>query len=143
MVDVRFTIKEWFFDRARVQRAVDRAVKSALSRVGAFIRRRAKSSIRKRRRISMPGHPPSSHVGLLKKYILFGYEPRRKTVVVGAVDFSGRGVPRTLERGGPVRFAGGLRANKRAIMKPRPYIGPAAQAEVRAGTIPRSFRIGP
>ena len=50
---------EMFFDRAAVVEAVGRAAK-ALSKAGAFIQRRAKSSIRKRKRASLAASRPAA-----------------------------------------------------------------------------------
>lgn len=77
------TMKSGFFEPARVMRAARQAVKLTLSRFGAFVRTRAKSSIRKRKRVSAPGQPPSSHTGVLKKFIFFAYERERQNVVIG------------------------------------------------------------
>jgi len=57
--------KGMFFDRKAVTSAVDRTERRVLSRFGAFVRRGAKSSIRKRKRAAEAGMPPSSHTGLL------------------------------------------------------------------------------
>jgi hypothetical protein len=75
--------KDWFFDRKAVLDRVDRARVKSLSRFGAFVRTRARSLIRTRKRVSRPGEPPSSHTGVLKRFIYFVYDPVRKTVVVG------------------------------------------------------------
>ena len=72
-----------FFDSKAVTGAVDKATRRVLSRFGAFVRRGAKSSIRKRKRVSKPGEQPSSHTGLLKKFIFFGYDRSRSSVVIG------------------------------------------------------------
>ena len=50
--------KGLFFDRARVINTVDRTTRRNLSRFGSFVRQRARSSIRARKRISEPGLPP-------------------------------------------------------------------------------------
>jgi hypothetical protein len=63
--------KQGFFDRALVQQKVAKAERRVLSRFGAFVRTRAKTSIRKKKGTSPPGSPPHSHVGLLRKFILF------------------------------------------------------------------------
>jgi hypothetical protein len=109
--------KAWFFDRAKVLNAADKAKVKALSKMGAFVRRSAKSSIRKRKAASQPGNPPSSHTGLLKDNIFFSYEPARGgNVVIGPTalnwvhfDLFGQAVkgiiPRTLEYGGAYRVA--------------------------------------
>jgi len=64
---IRFELGKLFFDRQAVISKVDAATRRVLSRFGAFVRQRAKSSIRKRRNPAPPGSPPSSHTGLLKK----------------------------------------------------------------------------
>jgi hypothetical protein len=80
MVDIKF---ENFFDRSPVLRAIDAATKTVLSKAGSFVRRTAKSSIRKRKKSAPPGTPPSSHVGTLKNLISFQYDPESKSVVIG------------------------------------------------------------
>ncbi len=57
--------KRMFFDRKRVVDATDRATRRVLSKFGAFVRQTARRSIRRRRSVSQPGQPPSSHTGLL------------------------------------------------------------------------------
>lgn len=76
-------VKKTFFDRKVVIDAMDRATRNVLSKFGAFVRTRAKSSIRQRKQASEPGKPPSSHVGTLKDFIYFGYEADRQAVVIG------------------------------------------------------------
>ncbi|MCR4415291.1 MAG: hypothetical protein NUV77_23005 [Thermoguttaceae bacterium] len=76
-------VKRLFFDTERVVRATDKAQRRVLSKFGAYVRRGAKSSIRKRRAPSPPGTPPSSHTGVLKRFIFFAYEPERHNVVIG------------------------------------------------------------
>jgi hypothetical protein len=88
MFGVTYKIKGQFFDRLPVQKMMADHERRALSRIGAFIRRRARSSIRRRKRTSSPGQPPSAHstdkVATLKN-ILFGYDSSKKSVVVGPV----------------------------------------------------------
>ncbi len=102
--------KGGFFDSDKVQKSMDRATIRALSKFGAFVRRRARSSIRKRKASSLPGHPPSSHTGLLRDNIYFAAEGTQN-VVIGAVrlnqlafdgagQVSSEGVPALLEYGG-------------------------------------------
>ena len=121
--------KGMFFDRKAVSGAVDRAERRVLSRFGAFVRRGARSSIRRRKRISEPGQPPSSHTGLLKRNIFFLYEPLRSSVVIGPVLLGkGTDAPRLLEHGGVVT----RRKRKRRVRvkyKPRPFMGPAFERE--------------
>ena len=99
MFDLR--IKDLFFDRQKVIRAVDQATRKALAKAGAFIRQRAKTSIRKRQGPARAGDPPHSHVGLLKKFLFFGYDPASKSVVIGPARLArSTDAPHTLEFGG-------------------------------------------
>lgn len=150
MIDMR--IKKLFFDRPKVQRAVDKAKRRALSRAGAFIRTTAKHSIRKRKGSAPPGSPPHSHVGLLRRLIFFGYDERTDSVVVGPVGFKRSDAPHVLEFGGKValktprmmrvgqpgrdrrgRFTRGklrrVDAGTKLAYAPRPFMGPALEKE--------------
>jgi hypothetical protein len=125
--DFGFEITKLFFDKKAVRDKVDAGTRRVLSKFGSFVRRTARSSIRKRKRISHPGEPPSSHIGLLKKFIYFGYDPASRSVVIGPVRLSqnGRGeAPALLEHGGPAKVG-----KQRAKYKPRPYMGPAFEKE--------------
>ena len=96
-------IKENFFDTRKIERAIETGMRNPLSRFGAFVRRRARSSIRKRKSVSAPGKPPTSWSGLLRKFIYFSYDPQAKSVVIGPVPFRATSaVPRLLEMGGSV-----------------------------------------
>ena len=128
---IRFEITKLFFDTKAVRDKVDASARRVLSKFGAFVRRTARSSIRKRKKPSSPGSPPSSHIGLLKKFIFFGYEPAKRSVVIGPVRLSqkGRGeAPHRLEYGGSTKLEHrGKR--KRAKVRPRPFMGPAFEKE--------------
>jgi len=121
--------KRGFFDRAAVQQKVEKATRKVLSRFGAFVRQRAKTSIKKRKEISRPGQPPHSHVGLLRKFILFAYDPNRKSVVIGpTLTKQESEAPRLLEHGGDTTLET-REGPKRAHYRPRPFMGPAFEAE--------------
>ncbi|MAX25278.1 MAG: hypothetical protein CMJ19_12330 [Phycisphaeraceae bacterium] len=128
---IRFEITKLFFDKKAVRDKVDAGTRRVLSKFGAFVRRTARSSIRKRKKTSSPGSPPSSHTGLLKKFIFFGYDPRKDSVVIGPVRLTqkGRGeAPSLLEYGGTTKVEHrGKR--KRAKVRPRPFMGPAFEKE--------------
>ena len=124
MVDVKFSM---FFDRAGVIKKVKDGTKSVLSKAGAFVRRRAQTSIRKRKKSSTPGSPPSSHVGLLRQLIFFGYDARTESVVVGPKLLKSKSptVPQLLEFGGRVRTKEGTPNTYRRF----PFMAPALKAE--------------
>lgn len=125
------SIQKTFFDRKAVTDAIDRATKAALSKFGAFVRQRAKTSIRKRKAISAPGSPPSSHEGSLKRLIYFGYDAVRQSVVIGPVPKTGGAeAPALLEYGG---------TGKRGTYAARPFMRPAFAAELH--NAPEKFRV--
>jgi hypothetical protein len=130
---VKFTIqaaKSGFFDRQAVIDAADAATRRVLSKFGAFVRRRAKSSIRRRKKTSEPGRPPSSHVGLLRNLIYFSFDREKSSVVIGPVLInSPTGAPETLEYGGEAEYPGPKGTTKRVAIEPRPFMGPAFDAE--------------
>lgn len=159
MPTLGFKATKLFFDRPAVISAVDRATLRQLSTFGRFVRRRARSSIRKRKKVSKPGEPPSSHKSSEPnlRTIFYAYEPANRSVIIGPVklDFIGNDVqpakgtrPELLEEGGDanvqqVQLSGGrwVRPNKktkggrrnkrtrRVQIKARPFMGPAFQQE--------------
>ena len=128
---------QMFFDQPRVKRAVDGAKRSVLSKAGAFVRQRARTLIRPRQRSARPGEPPSSHTGLLRRFIWFGYDRQQDSVVIGPAPLNTSGgrspygqttVPEALELGGTVA------ARERGKREVRhyagnPYMGPAMEKE--------------
>ena len=126
-----FRMKHLFFDNKRIVSSVDRATRKVLSRFGAFVRRTARQSIRKRKKSSVPGKPPSSHTGLLKRFIFFGYDRRNLSVVIGPARLTdnNRGLaPSILEYGGTATVKGKKR-KKNVTIQPRPFMGPAFEKE--------------
>ena len=117
-----------FFDKQAVLNATDEATRQALSKFGAFVRTRARSSIRSRKKISRPGQPPSSHSGHLKRLIYFGYDKPNKSVVVGPLPFH-KGVANIIEYGG---------VSNGAFYRPRPFMRPAFDAELK--NAPKLFK---
>ena len=122
--------KGLFFDQKKVVSATDRATRRVLSKFGAFVRQTAKTSIRKRKKVSEPGKPPSSHTGLLKRHIYFLFSPERRSVIIGPVLLNSKqtDAPHLLEHGDTVTRK---RRGKRVRMtyKPRPFMGPAFEKE--------------
>ncbi len=150
---------QFFLDRQEVVDRIGKANRRAMSKVGAFIRRRARSSLRRRKRPSLPGQPPSVHsrsnVATLKN-ILFAYDPGNETLVVGPVRLNQSSlfgpqlgtatVPQILEFGDTVKIRevrvgkswrtgvrrvrpGQPRRVRAARYAPRPFMGPALDAE--------------
>ena len=117
-----------FFDRAKVKRKVDVRTRKVLSKFGAYVRQTSRKSIRKRKGTSKPGRPPFSHSGVLKRFLFFGYDPHRRSVVIGPVIAPGKAgkAPATLEHGGKVSLPFGNQAN----IAPRPFMQPAFEKEL-------------
>ena len=180
---VSLAIKDYFFDREAVQKAVARGNLRALSKAGAFVRTRARTSLRRRKKPSAPGRPPSVHSRdsfATLKNILFGLEPQRQAVLIGPVGLGRAGrnnavvpdgtVPNVLEFGGQVsvleeqlsyydrgqKVTRWIQSNpslrrvrnrelpqrrRRVRIAPRPFMGPALEAEAQhipeawAGTV--------
>ena len=131
---IGFVTKAMFFDKAAVIGAVDKATRKVLSKFGAFVRTGARHSLRKRKSISAPGEPPSSHTGLLKKFILFGYDRERRSVVIGPMRLNQKigDAPAALEYGGQSTVMTGSRRQRRKRrirIAARPFMGPAFERE--------------
>ena len=169
MISTTMQMVELFFDRPAVVNAVDRAERKALSRIGAFIRRRARSSLRFRKRVSLPGETPSIHSrdkAASLKNILFAFQPASHSVLIGPVGLGekqGATVPERIEFGGAWEvleeqwkhtnnadrwFSRDARRrvdprkryrSRRIEYAARPFMGPALEAEVAAGTIPQAY----
>ena len=118
------------FKPARVRKHSKDWTKGFLSRVGAFVMRSARSSIRKSKKIAEPGNPPRAHSkrSPLKYGIFFAVEPYN--VVIGPVPLAGRRESgptgaRLLEEGGErvIRLKSGR--TKRQRYRKFPYMKPA------------------
>lgn len=140
MLVLNFRDKDSFFDRQAVIDAVGRANAKNLSKAGAYVRRAARSSLRRRKKSSAPGNPPSIHTDhpfATLKNIWFGFDRQRESVVVGPVrlnrsslDGSNRStVPELQELGGSA-FIIKRKKRKRIQYAARPFMGPALQKEL-------------
>lgn len=129
--------KDTFFDRDSVQRAVDQAQFTSLRKGGASIRLIARRSIRRRKKPSAPGQPPSSRKGQLKELLFFGYDERARSVVVGPARLDRpTGAPNILE------FSGSAKAIDRRRVR---RIGDGGEMRVSdammpGATVRRAFR---
>jgi len=125
--------KAGFFDRAAVMNATTRAERTVLSRFGAFVRQRARTSMKRRKEPSPPGKPPGVQVGLLKQHLYFAWDGVRRSVVIGPARLNQKAgeVPPTLEYGGPAVVVRRGQA-RRVMIAPRPYMRPAFAAEQKS-----------
>jgi len=111
---------------------------SGLRSIGAFARKVAQRSMKKRNKPSAPGQPPSVHSGALKKGIVFSVDKAKSSVVVGALKIQTRNgkrfysqeqkpVPATLEHGGVLPE----RKNSRRRMR---KVGGAGEIRIDGGS---------
>jgi len=127
--------KKFFFDRQRVLDMADKATVKRLSRIGAYVMTAARQSLKTRRGSSDPGTPPHSHLGLVKRLLVFKYDPGSRSVVIGPelVDrpkfYGGMSVPFLLEKGGTFvrdkKRASGRVVRQTVTYPARPFMGPA------------------
>lgn len=116
-MEVSYQLRHVFFDRPGIQRRVDQGRRKALSKAGSWVRRRARSILRRRKRVSRVGEPPSVHSDPGLKTILFGWDQGRQSVVVGPVRLNKvvmgtqTRVPSLMEFGGEVSIHEEARAN--------------------------------
>lgn len=159
----------WFFDSAKVTRLITVGQVRALSKIGAFVRQRARTSMRKRKGASKPNTPPSVQIGTLRNMLFFAYDPTAQTVVIGPVGLGRNIVPGLHEFGGSqtlqktlysIRTANSQRQAdayrekvkagqivptpkaKRTVVASYParsYMGPAMEKEIAAKTFDRAF----
>lgn len=149
MADSFARVKSFFFDRKEITSKLDPATRKALSKFGAFVRTRAKSSLKYGDKPSVPGKPPTVHRSRsftrkkkskgvvvqqpsspLRELIFFSYDPATRSIVVGPT-LGGRnsGVPDVMEHGGSSVIA--VDGKKRiAHYQPRPTMQPAFDTEL-------------
>jgi hypothetical protein len=139
-----------FFHQEYVADKLLRAKKKTLARMGAFVQRSARSSIKKPGKrlvkklaklkdeglilsaspVSDPGKPPFSHTGRLRE-ILFVWDAGPQSVIIGPVKNNAKSsgkAPGLLEFGGTevIDMPGG--GKQGATYEPRPYMAPALKA---------------
>ena len=139
--------KQLFFDREAIRKSMDAGERSALSKIGAFVRTRMKSLVSRKstrnKQHALPGQPPLRHEGSLYRLIYFAYDSIRKVVAVGPLNFKHGGAA-LLEHGGDatINVPDGHGKMKRvhAHYRGNPFALPSLQKEVEAGTIPKAFQ---
>jgi hypothetical protein len=145
--EITLRVVDQFFDRKRVKRSIDKERRKRLSKAGAFVRRGARSKIRKpgvrrqRRKksgfdgtTSRPGAPPRTHVSGKRsiRLILFAWNPASESVIVGPARFAnqmGVNVPRILEHGGRTKYRTKAGETANAHVRPRPFMAPTLAEE--------------
>ena len=97
-----------------------------LNRIGAFLRRTAMWSMRKRKAASAPGTPPSVHEGGLKRLQRFVVDERELSLYSGPILYK-RGIASILEHGGETTITVGKNKGQTMTVEPRPTMRLAQQ----------------
>lgn len=71
------------FDREGLLARVARASKDVLKRMGAYVRTAARRKVKTGEKPSVPGSPPHTRQGALRRAVLFGVERGGTSVVIG------------------------------------------------------------
>jgi hypothetical protein len=151
MIEPTFDIKDMFFDRKAFTDAVDAGIRKAMVKSLSALRERLISQFQFGEGPSRPGQSPRVHSR--NRYanlrnVLFGYDDKNKTGVVGSIRLSRsrEAVPGILERGGTVTIPGRMRrdgsqSKTRTIkIAARPAAAPALSKALKAGDILTPFR---
>lgn len=124
------TIRESFFDSAKVQKQMDAATRRGFQTIGRETRKAARASLKVSNKPSEPGQPPHIRKGSpLRALMLYSYESTTKSVVIGPAALGAANTPPVLEFGGTVKPKRNRRGRPRrpSKIKPRPYMGPALE----------------
>lgn len=130
------TARRNFFDADAVIARLSKAERRVLGKFGAFVRRAARQSIRRRKGSAPSGRPPYSHAkgNASLKTILFAYDPAEHAVIIGPAGFRKPGsVPKVTELGGRgivvSRRKRGAPVVRSVNFDPHPFMGPALKKE--------------
>ncbi|MCC9655283.1 hypothetical protein [Rhodopirellula halodulae] len=145
-MNAQFTSK-FVLHQQKILTALDRAEIRALTRFGAFARRRMRSKLRRRKKSAKNGQAPSvhsKHKYATLKNIQFYVDAKKKTTIIGAVKLRSSKVkgttplPELLEFGktGVVSQNG---VDKSVDYRAFPFAGPTLDEELAQGTLHESL----
>jgi hypothetical protein len=104
------------FDRRKVERVMREKSIRSLNHAGAAIRLTARRSIRRSKKVSLPGQPPNTRFGQLKRSLRYSVDKVHQRVLIGPT-YSGVGRSMTAHE-----FGGYYRGGR---YPRRPLMGPA------------------
>jgi hypothetical protein len=102
-----------------------------LKKVGAFLRRTAMWSMRRRKGPSKPGTPPSVHEGGLKRLQRYVVDEQELSLYNGPILYK-RGIAQVLEHGGTTTITAGQNKGQQMRVEPRPTMRLAQQTNLPA-----------
>jgi hypothetical protein len=127
--------KRSFFDWKLIQRSMMKSADRVASKFGAYVRTRARSSMKRRNGSSRPGQPPHAHgPGLIKRFLFFATSGPGN-VVIGPAKLN-KPAPRVLaalESGGDsllIKRVKGRKVEQRIQIAARPFMRPAFEKEL-------------
>ncbi len=147
IVTVQPSSRNAFYGRLLFARVAE-ANRRVFGRFGGYVRKVAKTSIKKapqvdvttgkrlgpgRRRkgvvtrddVSQPDSPPFAHVGRIGQRLFFAYDPQTQSEVIGPEPY-GQNTLRELEEGGVITIGPrGRRKGRRVTLRRRPFMLPA------------------
>lgn len=118
MINFSFRIADTQGGRRKVIAAMDKKTFRALGRGAHLLMLRARSLVRRRKKASVLGSPPSTQTGLLKKSILFEVQSKPLMAMVGPA------YELIADVGGAHEFGGEFRGGD---YPSRPFMGPALE----------------
>ena len=142
------------FDKLKVMNLMSKATYQALLKAASYVWTRERTSMKQRAhgKYAPPGTAPfthgwtdrqgKSHSGNLKAKALnrFAYDLSTGSAVIGPMPFAKGEAPRKLEAGGDETVTWGHKGKSRTIhIRPHPYMGPALEKELEAGSIPAAW----
>lgn len=140
----RFQEAKAAFFRDDLLAKIGKAKFRALSKFGAYVRTRSRTSLRYKQGTAPAGKPPYSHSGLLRDFIYFAYDESTGSVVIGPVVLNGGSAQalESLEYGGPSilrRFRHGKYEEIATQTGEHPFMRPAYQEELDRGSLEKVF----
>lgn len=133
MITVDFKM---FLDRPHVMQRITAKQRRVFAKTGGYGRQAMRRQMRpggKKRKSSLPGEPPRTQVGLLRKLIYFGLDNEQETVVIGpelthgakkTQALGGQTVPELLDQGGRASLVFPDGNTKIVEYLPRPFVDP-------------------
>ncbi|HEX4123767.1 MAG TPA: hypothetical protein VHY37_03510 [Tepidisphaeraceae bacterium] len=133
-MEVSVKIKKLQFKKEKIAEAVKKSNAAGLKKIGAYVMRRAQTSMRYSDTPAPEGKPPRAHRRnpMLRKLLFFAVNAEGTSVDVGPVIFKKSNmVPKLMEKGGQTTVT---RHGVRRVVniKPHPFMGPALEAEAPA-----------
>lgn len=133
---IGFNVKQFqgaFFTSSAVTKKVKPAARKILSKFGSYVRQTARQSIKNKKR-SVASQPPASRTGKLKRFIYFGYDEAKNSVIIGPAKLNNT-VSDTalisLEEGGATDvFNPKTKQRSRVFVAARPFMKPAFGKEM-------------